>query len=225
MSGTYSVEKCRKKLKVFECEAIVGAVIKHQHWTLVIVEPKKGLIYFYNPLTERRIQIREVQRNWSSYMGARMIAFNEPDTMQWKVETKEHSKQTDSFNCGVYCLLFAERHFSGQSITNITKMDLDNMRIQIATNLMMFEVYLTEHCPTCGFVTRRDVREIHCEKCNREFHKKPHCVGEENMWKDSFICRMCSIKFWGENDRTSSKKISVKKTKDSIREKKSLKRR
>lgn len=38
-------------------------------------------------------------------MGARMIAFNEPDTMQWKVETKEHSKQTDSFNCGVYCLL------------------------------------------------------------------------------------------------------------------------
>uniref|UniRef100_K1PSA2 Leucine-rich repeat and coiled-coil domain-containing protein 1 n=1 Tax=Magallana gigas TaxID=29159 RepID=K1PSA2_MAGGI len=29
-----------------------------------IVEPKKGLIYFYNPLTERRIQIREVQRNW-----------------------------------------------------------------------------------------------------------------------------------------------------------------
>lgn len=34
-------------------------------------------------------------------MGARMIAFNEPDTMQWKVETKEHSKQTDSFNCGV----------------------------------------------------------------------------------------------------------------------------
>uniref|UniRef100_A0A8W8L346 Ubiquitin-like protease family profile domain-containing protein n=1 Tax=Magallana gigas TaxID=29159 RepID=A0A8W8L346_MAGGI len=127
------------QLKVFECEAIVGAVIKHQHWTLVIVEPKKGLIYFYNPLTERRIQIREVQRNWCSYMGARMIAFNEPDTMQWKVETKEHSKQTDSFNCGVYCLLFAERHFSGQSITNITKMDLDNMRIQIATNLMMFE--------------------------------------------------------------------------------------
>lgn len=225
MSGTYSVEKCRKKLKGFECEAIVGAVIKHQHWTLVIVEPKKGLIYFYNPLTERRIQIREVQRNWCSYMGARMIAFNEPDTMQWKVETKEHSKQTDSFNCGVYCLLFAERHFSGQSITNITKMDLDNMRIQIATNLMMFEVYLTEHCPTCGFVTRRDVREIHCEKCNREFHKKPHCVGEENMCKDSFICRMCSIKFWGENDRTSSEKISVKKTKDSIREKKSLKRR
>lgn len=99
------------------------------------------------------------------------------------------------------------------------------MRIQIAKNLMMFEVYLTEHCPTCGFVTRRDVREIHCEKCNREFHKKPHCVGEENMWKDSFICRMCSIKFWGENDRTSSEKISVKKTKDSIREKKSLERR
>lgn len=64
------------------------------------------------------------------------------------------------------------------------------MRNQIATNLMMFEgvyvcffngdmqyflaystfnnshmlfnilVYLTEHCPTCGFVTRRDVREV-----------------------------------------------------------------
>ncbi|XP_056008435.1 uncharacterized protein LOC125666366 [Ostrea edulis] len=148
MSGTFSVEICRKKLKVFECEAIVGAIIKHQHWTLVIVEPKKGLIYFYNPLNERRIQIRDIQRNWCLYMSARMIALNELDNMQWKVETREHSKQTDSFNCGVYCLMFAERHFSGQPISNITNADLDLMRIRIATDLMMFEVYLTEHCYT-----------------------------------------------------------------------------
>ncbi|XP_055997908.1 uncharacterized protein LOC130047289 [Ostrea edulis] len=216
MSGTFSVENCRKKLKVFECEAIVGAIIKHQHWTLVIVEPKKGLIYFYNPLNERRIQIRDIQRNWCSYMNARMIALNELDNMQWKVETREHSKQTDSFNCGVYCLMFAERHFSGQPISNITNADLDLMRIRIATDLMMFEVYLTEHCPACGFVTRRD-NEMNCEERTRHFHKKPHCVGEENISKNSFICRMCTIRFWGENDNKKSPgKNAAKKTKKSI---------
>lgn len=118
---------------------MIGAVVRHGHWTLLIVEPESGIILFYNPLMERRSQILAVKRNWCSYLSQRMLAYNEVIQKQWQVETKMHSKQTDGYNYGVHCLLFAERDLSGQSVINITNADLTAMRQKNATNLMMFE--------------------------------------------------------------------------------------
>lgn len=174
---------------------MIGAVVRHGHWTLLIVEPESGIILFYNPLMERRSQILAVKRNWCSYVSQRMLAYNEVIQKQWQVETKMHSKQTDGYNCGVHCLLFAERYLSGQSVINITHADLTAMRQKIATNLMMFEIYLTEHCPGCGFAVLGE-NEIKCQVCKRLFHRKNHCVGEETVHKDSFVCKLCEINFW-----------------------------
>ncbi|XP_062614806.1 uncharacterized protein LOC134276581 isoform X2 [Saccostrea cucullata] len=196
VDGSFTFKGCKKKLKLFECSTVIGAVVKHGHWTLIIVEPQNGIVYFYNPLMEKRSQILTVKRNWCSYVNQRMIAFNEVSQMQWQVETKMHSRQTDGYNCGVHCLLFAEQYLSGQPTTNHTRADLTAMRRKIDTDLMMFEIYLTEHCPGCGLAVFGK-NEIKCQVCKRSFHRKNHCVGEDTVDKDCFVCKLCEINFWG----------------------------
>ncbi|XP_062598699.1 uncharacterized protein LOC134260132 [Saccostrea cucullata] len=58
MDGNFSVGKSRRKLKLYECTSIIGAICKNRHWTLVIVDPLKGFIHYFNPLKETRIQYR-----------------------------------------------------------------------------------------------------------------------------------------------------------------------
>ena len=51
-------------------------------------------------------------------MGERMIKYHEVDQMKWRVETQEHSRQRDGFNCGVYCLLVGYNNVSETIQTN-----------------------------------------------------------------------------------------------------------
>ncbi|XP_061186221.1 uncharacterized protein LOC133194239 [Saccostrea echinata] len=161
MEGTFSVRKSRRKLKLYECSAIIGAIYKNRHWTLVIVDPLKGVIHYFNPLKETRIQLEEIKRNWCLYTSERMLTYNEVETRNWAVLTREHSKQTDSFNRGMYCLIFAEQYFNQQPIDNVSNADLKRAREKIASSLMMYNVNSTDRCPCCGFLTYAEETRVY----------------------------------------------------------------
>lgn len=42
---------------------------------------------------------------YSMYTNERMLVYNEVEIKEWTVHTMTHSKQEDSYNCGVYCLM------------------------------------------------------------------------------------------------------------------------
>ncbi|XP_052097298.1 uncharacterized protein LOC127732258 [Mytilus californianus] len=161
------------------------------HWDLVILTPNDGRIQFYNPMGFQAPVANQVQRNWSDYLAYRTNLFAEK-TIEWKLYVEKHALQLDGYNCGVYCLMFAERILSKKELTGITQVEVQEKRKEIAETLLLYEVYMKDACPCCGF----DVQEqpcIGCLICGRHFHKLPFCVGESLAKEDAnfFTCKMC----------------------------------
>ncbi|XP_033724763.1 uncharacterized protein LOC117314766 [Pecten maximus] len=112
----------------------------------------------------------------------------------WHLESKPHAKQLDSCNCGVYCLMFAERHLSGDSLLDISLKDVEAKRREIGCTFLLYEVYLDEQCPCCGFQTSNENKSnlLQCRNCGRYFHKKNRCVGMMALTKErTFLCHEC----------------------------------
>ncbi|XP_061186890.1 uncharacterized protein LOC133195018 [Saccostrea echinata] len=139
------VQSSEKKCRVLEYDSIIGVYHQRGHWDLVIIEPKSFTVYFYNPLGETTFQCRQVLNGWRNYMGRNLFLSG-----QWELKVKEHSKQKDGSSCGVFCLMYAERHLSGQSLLNITKEDVQRKRTEIGTTLLLFEEHILDCCPCCG---------------------------------------------------------------------------
>ncbi|CAG2191830.1 unnamed protein product [Mytilus edulis] len=161
------------------------------HWDLVILTPTDGRIQFYNPMGFEAPVAYQVQRNWSDYLAYRTHLFAEK-TIEWKLYVEKHALQLDGYNCGVYCLMFAERILSKKELTGITQIEVQEKRKEIAETLLLYEVYMKDACPCCGF----NVQEqpfIGCLICGRHFHKLPFCVGESLAKEDAnfFTCKMC----------------------------------
>ncbi|CAG2210188.1 unnamed protein product [Mytilus edulis] len=156
-----------------------------------ILTPTDGRIQFYNPMGFEAPVAYQVQRNWSDYLAYRTHLFAEK-TIEWKLYVEKHALQLDGYNCGVYCLMFAERILSKKELTGITQIEVQEKRKEIAETLLLYEVYMKDACPCCGF----NVQEqpfIGCLICGRHFHKLPFCVGESLAKEDAnfFTCKMC----------------------------------
>ncbi|KAH3780893.1 hypothetical protein DPMN_158718 [Dreissena polymorpha] len=123
---------------------------------------EKKLIFYYNPVAEAESsEIGSIRLAMCSFIA---LCSNTPETdviKQWRSETVKHASQTDSFNCGVYCLMFAEYHLNGrfQEMEGINSHDLSVMRLSVAKKFMSFKEFLLDSCPTCGFtVLETDVK-------------------------------------------------------------------
>nr|XP_034309435.1 uncharacterized protein LOC117683729 [Crassostrea gigas] len=116
---------------------------------------KLGKVYFYNPCGEKAAEMKKIERNWRKYIEdlQTLLGTSHIPPREWSVTSVAHSKQRDSYNCGVYCLIFAEKHLSNkfEDLNSINESDLKTMRMAVAKHLMLYEVYLTGCCPKCGF--------------------------------------------------------------------------
>uniref|UniRef100_A0A8W8JQL4 Uncharacterized protein n=1 Tax=Magallana gigas TaxID=29159 RepID=A0A8W8JQL4_MAGGI len=56
-------------------------------------------------MVEREKEIEEFQRNWCLSTNERMLVYNDEEIKKWTVHTMACSKQEDSYNCGVCCLI------------------------------------------------------------------------------------------------------------------------
>lgn len=160
------VQSSEKKCRVLEYDYIIGVYHQRGHRFLVIVELKSFKVYFYNPLGETTFQRRQVLNGWRNYMGRNLLL-----SIQWELKVNEHSKQKDGSSCGVFCLMFAERHLSGESLLNITNEDVLRKRTEVGTTLLLFEEHIAECCPCCGF-------KVPCSICRRKLHTKKITVWE-----------------------------------------------
>ncbi|XP_052271674.1 uncharacterized protein LOC127872383 [Dreissena polymorpha] len=120
---------------------IVGAYFQRgNHWNLLVIEPKKKVLYFYNSLGETAFQQRHMLQNWKNFLGRTLN-----DNKNWRLEVPVHSKQTDGFNCGIYIVMFAEDHILGLPCI-FEKKDVLNKRKEIAATLLLYEGIDTFEC-------------------------------------------------------------------------------
>lgn len=94
-----------------------------------LVKPKARQKKNFNPLGETLLQKMMIHENWSNFFNQRIATGLESTTSSiqyrnWTQHTVDHSKQLDSHNCGVFVLLFCERHFSKENLLNISPEEL-----------------------------------------------------------------------------------------------------
>ncbi|XP_053404644.1 sentrin-specific protease 2-like [Mercenaria mercenaria] len=199
MNKTFS---SRTSHKLSDYKLVVGAYIRASHWTLVVLDLQKEIVYFYNPVEGAEdIEMAFIKSSMCGFI-AKCNQENEADVVRrWRVDVLPHSSQTDSFNCGVYCLLFAEKHLHGEfgDLTRITFETLKDMRLKIGKKMMLFEVYITDCCPKCGMNFEEQDQKLQCDTCGKSYHFKPYCVEEDiNSLGDgdTFSCTLCRYNYW-----------------------------
>ncbi|XP_062600010.1 uncharacterized protein LOC134261603 [Saccostrea cucullata] len=162
---------------------------------------KEGKIFFYNPCGERPTEMKKIERRWMKYIEDVEVACGVQFPLRnWSVTNIAHTRQRDSFNCGIYCLIFAEKHLTNKlsDLQSITDNELQEMRRSVAEHIMLYEVYLTECCLKCGGQIGND-EFVTCKTCRRPFHFLSFCIEEDLKTlndSDEFECRLCKID-WG----------------------------
>ncbi|XP_071180932.1 uncharacterized protein [Mytilus edulis] len=101
-----------------------------------IVEPQLQRIIFLNPLGETNLQERMVLSNWRKYTRQLEMLHPEYGQINWTLHIPDHSKQQDGSSCGIYCLMFAEKHLQGSSLEGITQAEANWERKKVANTLM-----------------------------------------------------------------------------------------
>ncbi|XP_053405313.1 uncharacterized protein LOC123553026 [Mercenaria mercenaria] len=122
-----------------DCLFVVGAYCRGGHWVLVILDVVQKKVYFYNPILHNEaVESRSIKEAMCRYISSCLAEPEEVTHKEWRLSSFRHTSQTDSYNCGIFCLIFAEKHLTGgeHSLTCITQSDLDHMRWNVAKKIM-----------------------------------------------------------------------------------------
>lgn len=97
--------------------------------------------FFYNPAVEQALEMKEILNSWKTYIDQYVKRFEENVLLDWNILTVPHSIQKDSYNCGIYCLIFTEKHLQNdfESMKRLSFNDLGEMRKKVAQQLMLYE--------------------------------------------------------------------------------------
>ncbi|XP_060562038.1 uncharacterized protein LOC132721701 isoform X2 [Ruditapes philippinarum] len=213
VSGQYQINQERGfRYKLSDYDFVVGIYGRGAHWTLILAEISSTKLFFYNPTGENPTERYKILKNWRKFIRQyNAMCSYEKLPLEWSITSRKHTLQTDSNNCGVFCMLFAEKHIKEVGMEAITADELTKCRRNVAEKVLFFEDCITDCCPKCGFLIEED-NQIQCGKCYRTYHFKQYCVGEavEGMKNDDkeFICQLCSIGLWVHTGRI--RKISDK---------------
>ncbi|XP_053390025.1 nucleosome-remodeling factor subunit NURF301-like [Mercenaria mercenaria] len=98
---------------------------------------------------------------------------------------------------------------------HITAHDLMKCRRRVAEKVMVFEDFMTDCCPKCGFVIEDD-NKMQCGNCRRMYHFKPYCIEDSVLEMqdedENFTCKLCALNFWPKIHPQVTKEASLEHT-------------
>lgn len=170
-NGKYRSSSFRVPYETFE--TVVCPTNTGVHWILLILKPFTKKIIVYDSLTANLQLYKDFLRNWRAFLQA----VKRPDYQLWELVVESNQKQQDSYNCGVFCMLFADYYLSQQSVTDFSKNPtfMEDYRFKIALELMESSDSVVEFCGVCNQKTSdKDEENIMacCDQCCRWIHLK-----------------------------------------------------
>lgn len=90
---------------------LVPALINGYHWTLVVVEPNRRLVTFYDSLGSKTTTIAAQVRSYFARL------FGESESAWRIVIASNIPRQTNGYDCGVFVLKFADNLINKRSLT------------------------------------------------------------------------------------------------------------
>ena len=92
------------------------------------------MFYYLDPFQASNEEEAGKKRSWLMFASTRSAI-----TIQWQIGTLEHSLQTDTFNCGVICLLFMESLLLNKQICNFDNNLLIDYRSKLFDIILKYQ--------------------------------------------------------------------------------------
>lgn len=207
MDGTMRVQAAKLYARVehiLSYNIIVAPILKHNHYTLVIIDFKKHAFYYYNSSvredSEERKKHRELLMSFKQALdfykkNGVSIAHNVSGT--WKQNDDYGQQQNDGSNCGIFVLHNAECHLNNE----ITVLNPSSKRKQIQNLILQNLVIDWNICPVCNMSCDDDIAMHYCELCDRWLHYT--CDNREDITQKlpdetDYVCIHCKLFFHGK---------------------------
>ena len=94
------------KFKLNNFKYIIGIYNKNSHWHLVFIDNTVKIFYLFDPYKVKQKQLKNNFDHWKEILRNRK-EYDEDD--KWRCDTYTHPIQTDSYSCGVICLMALEQ--------------------------------------------------------------------------------------------------------------------
>ncbi|RKP16325.1 cysteine proteinase, partial [Rozella allomycis CSF55] len=124
-----------KRIAIFEKDILLVPVHYASHWQLAAVYPQEGCIRLYNsfdgfPSEPLMVIQRFMKMEWELY-------FQSPCENELKATSMKCPRQTDAFNCGIFCCLNARMVVTNMPYTTVGMYE----RQMIKTSICQVPVY------------------------------------------------------------------------------------
>uniref|UniRef100_A0A7M5TR22 Ubiquitin-like protease family profile domain-containing protein n=3 Tax=Clytia hemisphaerica TaxID=252671 RepID=A0A7M5TR22_9CNID len=193
---------------LFLTDQLIGLYSVGKHWRLLVVYPKKQIIWLIDPFGESSNIMEETKRAWEASM---LRSFPSNKNKAWDIIQVEHAKQSDAISCGVICIKFAECVLRHENLPSHFHSDeLMNHRQKIAVKLIELGSngdWCTKICRICDRCDSPPLSKqtgikpkkwpwVCCDICSPVMWYHGHCVGvtkTQNMKNISFYCNKTII--------------------------------
>jgi len=136
-NGTTGFQTLRKSLLSFDY--IAGPVLLElgsgvKHWTLLFVSLLDQTVTYIDPFGADRSKCEDVRLNWKKFCSTRNVL--KEKTWIISPDSYSHSKQNDSFSCGVFICNFFEHMINKKREFLVNNFDLAAYRAKITNTLI-----------------------------------------------------------------------------------------
>lgn len=160
------------KMRTHKKNNFIIPVIENMHWMMLIIDVTNGFIYFFDPNS----------RNNSHARGSHFInKMKQLLDKNIKLKDQTYPTQTDSHNCGVFILYYAETIIKNNKFDPLFDPSLyrNYLKYTVVQNSENFKYA----CLYCG----EDGGELKCDVCKRYCHSV--CVNSVVPVK--YVCEKC----------------------------------
>lgn len=122
------------KFDINQYQYIVGPhLINQNHWIAIIIDVELKHFYSLDPLKYRTNLLEQHFDNWIQFCSR----FGKSDF--WKQMTIDHPIQTDSYNCGIFVMIFIANYINtGKIEFDSDSFNMNKFRHQIAYKIKNF---------------------------------------------------------------------------------------
>lgn len=170
----------------FDNRIILIPLLRHFHFTLLVVNLKEQTYTYLDPLMGTYKKCKEPITKFFEFLQLYNIHRNHSiDQLQnFKEVPIQHCHQSDAVNCGVFIIHYVECILTGSCLQK--QLDTGKYRIELQQRLLRSAEDMTNLCIECARQTEE--KFLKCSVCTRGTHV--YCL--RRKWTKENICFLCN---------------------------------
>lgn len=179
------------QIHIFENDLLVmPLLLNNNHFCLALADFNAGEFIYLDPYGNENISgaAKNIYANFLMFLKTYSAYKNKTSLckVDFKLITKKHTTQTDSYNCGIYIIYFFKQICENQSLE--WDVNADELRKELLLQLLSNSDDVSERCIYCGNIKQNDAI-LRCNSCKRFAHLKEGCADSKEF--NYGLCNLC----------------------------------